>query len=64
MCLLAERMAMQGRHEFVEPEVVRARRVLAEPMVVRAQCEFVDFEVRARCVLAVCYGHTALDVCL
>ena len=42
---------------------VQARCVLAEPIVVLARREFVKPEVRSRCVLAVCYGHSALGVC-
>lgn len=70
--MLAEPMVVQARRVSAEPmvvrtrreicrEVERTRRVLPEPIVLRVRHDFVE---RARCVFAMCYGPTALGVCL
>lgn len=55
---------VRSRRGIVKPNVVRAWRVLAEPMAMRARSEFVEPKVRAHCVLAMCYGDIALGVYL
>lgn len=57
-------MVVRARHEIVNHKVLRARRALAEPTGMLARHEFVKPKVRAWFVLAMCYSHIALGVCL
>lgn len=62
--VLAELIVVPARGVVDMPIFVRSRRMLDTPMVVRPRREFVEPAVLARCMLSVCYGYTALGVCL
>ena len=68
-CVLAELIVPLAWRVFAEPIVVVARREIVEPNVLRARCVLglcslgMSLSILG-CVLAMCYGHIALGVCL